>query len=877
MNQTICFILAQEGDKDFPGKNLKELGGKPLICWITDSVLVSGIADVLWVATDCEQMETLINTRYGERVKVYGASRQRDGEEAPVMEVVKEFLDTLRPHDKDRFILLQTVSPFIRIKDLQTLQTEMEKGEYDSFISCCRVKKRLWDSNGRPLNDSLRNKPAKHVQEGVLLESEVFYASTVGQIRKTGSLVSGRVKMMETDKSGLIDMQDKENEDRAEEYIRTVGISNDFYLEFYEAVEAILKQYVAEKGWEPFVKTYLFQNSFRLRDVYNDLRKKGRPAPECLDYLKQGLLPPNRKERPYAACAESSDYKLEFWYQYLLARAGRLIVYIYNNRQLNYLLPLINALNRPLLLICEREVDMEVETTENVEAIEMCFWNELNVYDDGALKEVFPELYKYYNAFSLMFEALDPEGVLVLEGCHYQEQILSAVAGKKGVPSVAVQQGWPSFIHTMFRDLPYSYYLTWGTYLNKEWSKYNSRPEFIPTGYIYPVKEKKKHHSITFFLQSPVFLSDHYYFAILVELIGETARRYPDIPVWVREHPEYKLDPSVINTWSKYTNIRMASNLSLPDVFACTQIVVSHYSSVLVEGLAHDCIPLVFDPTLYSRYTPDIEELKVGRIAHDKRSFFENLEYIQENISFFRGHLLKEKDKWFTAVSKDAIRKTVNTIHRKVKCNYLETTSIPCLHIGCGPFLLEGWLNTDIVNDIPGVYYLDAGKDYPFPDGSFDYIYSEHLFEHLEVKQGMNMLCECHRILKPGGRIRLAMPDFHFLMDLYLHPEKESNRRYLNWSYQNYIAQKTFPEINKEHLPVYVINNFFHSWGHLFIHTPEDLKEMAAKAGFGNFRSYPVGKSDTPVFEAIENHHKDIPEWANELETFIIEMEKIDK
>lgn len=204
----------------------------------------------------------------------------------------------------------------------------------------------------------------------------------------------------------------------------------------------------------------------------------------------------------------------------------------------------------------------------------------------------------------------------------------------------------------------------------------------------------------------------------------------------------------------------------------------------------------------------------------------------------------------------------------------MKNTQIPCLHIGCGRFLLKDWLNADIIRYKQGVYYLNAGKPYPFPDGSFDYIYSEHLFEHLALEQGINMLQECFRILKPGGRMRMAMPNFHFLIDLYLHPNKDINQRYLQWSFQTFIANNSLEKIAQEELPVYVINNFFHAWGHQFIHAPEELTRMLQAIGFKDIQQYPIGKSDTSVFVEIERHQNAIPQWANELETFIIEAEK---
>lgn len=218
-------------------------------------------------------------------------------------------------------------------------------------------------------------------------------------------------------------------------------------------------------------------------------------------------------------------------------------------------------------------------------------------------------------------------------------------------------------------------------------------------------------------------------------------------------------------------------------------------------------------------------------------------------------------------------QKTLDCLNNTACCRYFEKSREPRLHIGCGHYILEGWLNVDIL-DIPGVYYLDAGKPYPFQENSFNYIFSEHLFEHLTLQQGITMLRECYRVLKPGGRIRMAMPDLNFLIELYLHPEKEIHQRYLRWSTPSFVPEiKEFYE-KEDYPPIYAFNNFFHAWGHQFIHSFPEFNILASKIGFKNIRQYAVGKSSTPFFQSIEKHGNGIPSWANELETMVIEMEK---
>lgn len=195
------------------------------------------------------------------------------------------------------------------------------------------------------------------------------------------------------------------------------------------------------------------------------------------------------------------------------------------------------------------------------------------------------------------------------------------------------------------------------------------------------------------------------------------------------------------------------------------------------------------------------------------------------------------------------------------------------LHIGCSHIKLKGWFNSDIECD-KGVYYLNAGCIYPFPNSSFKYIYSEHLFEHLNWQQELTMLSECHRVLKENGRMRIAMPNMEFLIDLYLHPERESNKRYLEWSTKSFLPEVLEFYGSKSFLPEYVINNFFKNWGHQIIHTPHEFVQLAKRCGFHNIKPFNIGKSDTEELENIEHHGYTIPKWANEMETFIFEMTK---
>lgn len=78
------------------------------------------------------------------------------------------------------------------------------------------------------------------------------------------------------------------------------------------------------------------------------------------------------------------------------------------------------------------------------------------------------------------------------------------------------------------------------------------------------------------------------------------------------------------------------------------------------------------------------------------------------------------------------------------------------LNWGCGDKLSEGWVNVDhewfgnnIVSDI-------TKEQLPFPDDHFDYITAQHALSMLDYQQLPRALVELHRVLKPGGVLRIV-------------------------------------------------------------------------------------------------------------------------
>ena len=90
------------------------------------------------------------------------------------------------------------------------------------------------------------------------------------------------------------------------------------------------------------------------------------------------------------------------------------------------------------------------------------------------------------------------------------------------------------------------------------------------------------------------------------------------------------------------------------------------------------------------------------------------------------------------------------------------------VNLGCGARLREGWINMDFSSVHPSVRAHDLKKGIPLEDSSVDLVYHSHLLEHFTREGGGFFLSECQRVLKPGGVVRVAVPDLEAVTRAYL-------------------------------------------------------------------------------------------------------------
>jgi len=190
------------------------------------------------------------------------------------------------------------------------------------------------------------------------------------------------------------------------------------------------------------------------------------------------------------------------------------------------------------------------------------------------------------------------------------------------------------------------------------------------------------------------------------------------------------------------------------------------------------------------------------------------------------------------------------------------------LNLGCGSVRPNGWINTDsslnaniqripilgkslaklisnVSYDSNNFTYINLNKKWKFKNEKVDVVYASHLFEHLSLKAADLFLKEAFRCLKPGGVIRIVVPDLYKIAKKYIneYDETESGNttEFILWAINMHReGQYGNPSLIKK--IVLEIQGYPHQ--HKFMYDDKSLIKKIKSYGFKELNSLTYGESN---------------------------------
>lgn len=183
--KVVGFVPSKLNSQRLPRKNIRELGGMPLINYVLRTLsAVSEIDDIVVYASDDAVMAAVEDPgscRYVQR------PIELDGDDATVQDFVGWFL---RDVECDVVVLLHATSPFLSVETVSECTRAVVSGRHESAFAAEEIRRFAW-FGGKPLNYRL-DRPTPRTQDlaPVVVEQSGLYVFTRELFERTGRRIA---------------------------------------------------------------------------------------------------------------------------------------------------------------------------------------------------------------------------------------------------------------------------------------------------------------------------------------------------------------------------------------------------------------------------------------------------------------------------------------------------------------------------------------------------------------------------------------------------------------------------------------------------------------------------------------------------------------
>jgi CMP-N-acetylneuraminic acid synthetase len=165
--KVVAFVPIRLNSKRVVGKNLKLLGGKPMLQYILATLATVKNIDEVYVYCSSEEIIPYLP----DGVKFLKRDSSLDSDETLGKEIYGAFVNDI---DADVYMLAHTTSPFIKGTTISSAIDEVVSGRHDSSFSAQKIQTFTW-YNGKPLNYDLKEVPRTQTIEPIYVETSAFY------------------------------------------------------------------------------------------------------------------------------------------------------------------------------------------------------------------------------------------------------------------------------------------------------------------------------------------------------------------------------------------------------------------------------------------------------------------------------------------------------------------------------------------------------------------------------------------------------------------------------------------------------------------------------------------------------------------------------
>lgn len=197
MSETTVALLPMKAHSErVPGKNFRKIAGKPLVCWVLDTLLgVDSISRVV-INTDARRELAAVGIVDSDRILIRDRRVDLCGDLVSMNRIIADDVDSV---SADRYVMTHTTNPLLSAETIEDALDRFDRNDSaDSLFTVNRIQTRFYREDGSAVNHDPGNLVRTQDLEPWFEENSCLYVFTASSFASTDARIGRKPMMYET-------------------------------------------------------------------------------------------------------------------------------------------------------------------------------------------------------------------------------------------------------------------------------------------------------------------------------------------------------------------------------------------------------------------------------------------------------------------------------------------------------------------------------------------------------------------------------------------------------------------------------------------------------------------------------------------------------
>lgn len=204
-SKIVALVPMRHDSERVPQKNYRDFNGKPLFCWILETLLSCPSIDSIYIDTDSSLIKEKVPV-LSPKIHIIDRPAHLCGGEVPMNDILLHDVSLV---DADYYLQTHSTNPLLKERTIESaIKALRESKKHDSLFSVTRLQTRLWDQKGHAINHNPDRLERTQDLAPIYEENSNIYIFSKESIQKRKNRIGEKPLLFEIPKEEAIDIDE---------------------------------------------------------------------------------------------------------------------------------------------------------------------------------------------------------------------------------------------------------------------------------------------------------------------------------------------------------------------------------------------------------------------------------------------------------------------------------------------------------------------------------------------------------------------------------------------------------------------------------------------------------------------------------------------